>query len=79
MAPKLEAHEQRHVDIAVEEADRVAADLAVKSVDDMVPTINAGNARMQQRQNDLDSPNNSDHGAKPHVTYGGVFLDTTIT
>jgi hypothetical protein len=34
---------------------------------------------MQQRQNDLDSPNNSDHGAKPHVTYGGVFLDTTIT
>jgi Bacterial protein of unknown function (DUF922) len=78
MIVKLGAHEQRHVDIAIEEANQVAADLPGKSVDDIVPTINAGNARMQKRQNDLDDANNTDHGAKPNVTYGDVSLDTSI-
>lgn len=78
MLAKLEAHEQRHVDIAIEEANQVAADLPGKSIDDIVPTINAGNARMQKRQNDLDAPANTDHGAKPGVKYGDVSLDTTI-
>jgi hypothetical protein len=34
---------------------------------------------MKSRQDDLDAPGNTDHGAKPGVKYGDVFLDTSIT
>jgi hypothetical protein len=79
MVAKLEVHEQRHVDIAIEEADKLAKDLVGKSVDDIASTVTAANASMKSRQDDLDAPTNTDHGAKPGVKYGDVSLDTSIT
>ena len=76
MVAKLRAHERRHVDIAVEEADALATALIGASVDDIAQMVTDANQRMQGRQNDLDTA--TDHGAKPNVQYGGVILDTSI-
>jgi Bacterial protein of unknown function (DUF922) len=77
MIGKLDAHEQRHVDIAVEVADKLAQDLVGKSIDSIAPMVTAANARMKARQDQMDTA--SDHGAKAGVPYGDVILDTTIT
>jgi cell division septum initiation protein DivIVA len=78
MVRKLAAHEDRHVAIAVEEADRLAQDLVGKEISDIVQLVTDANTRMQQRQDELDDPSNTDHGAKPGVQYGDVNLDTTV-
>jgi len=76
MIAKLTAHEQRHVDIAVEEFDKVAPLLMGKDIDKIVDTVTAANAAAQRRQDQLDA--DTDHGAKRGVPYGDVFLDTSI-
>ncbi len=78
MVRKLGAHEDRHVAIAVEEAEQLAKDLIGKDISEIARLVTDANARMQQRQDDLDDPSNTDHGAKPGVLYGDVNLDTTI-
>lgn len=77
MFAKLDAHEQRHVDIAIEEADRLKRDLVGKSIDAVGPMVTAANGRMATRQRQMDAE--TDHGAKAGVPYGDVFLDTSIT
>jgi Bacterial protein of unknown function (DUF922) len=77
MIGKLGAHEDRHVAIAVEEAEQLAKDLIGKDISDIAQMVTDANARMQQRQDELDDPSNTDHGAKPGVLYGDVTLDTT--
>ena len=78
MIRKLGAHEDRHMQIAIEEADQLAQDLIGKEISEIPQRVTDANARMRQRQQDLDDPNNTDHGAKPGVQYGDVSLDTTI-
>jgi Bacterial protein of unknown function (DUF922) len=78
MVRKLAAHEDRHVAIAVEEADRLAQDLIGKEISDIAQLVTDANTRMQQRQDELDDPSNTDHGAKPGVQFGDVNLDTTV-
>ncbi len=78
MVRKLAAHEDRHVQIAVEEAEQLAKDLVGHEIDDIQQMVQDAGARMQQRQDDLDAPTNTDHGAKEGVPYGDVFLDFSI-
>ncbi len=77
MIGKLTAHEQRHMDIAIEEFDKVAADLVGKDIDQIVSLVTAANAAAETRQHQLDT--STDHGSRRGVTYGDVFLDTSIT
>ncbi len=76
MIVKLTAHEQRHVDIAIEEFDRVATDLVGEDIDRIAPMVTAANATVARRQRQLDS--DTDHGRRAGVAYGDVSLDTSI-
>jgi hypothetical protein len=76
MFAKLKAHEDRHLAIAIEEADTLAQDLVGRDISDIAKMVTAANRRMQSRQNELDS--DTDHGAKPGAPFGDVLLDTTI-
>jgi hypothetical protein len=76
MITKLTAHEQRHVDIAIEEFDKVARALVGKDIDQIVPLVTAANAAAEKRQKELDTT--TEHGRKQGVQYGDVFLDATI-
>ena len=77
MMVTLRAHEQRHLDIAIEEANTFAADLIGHDIDDIADMVTEANRRMNDRQLQLD--NDTDHGAREGVQYGDVYLDTTIT
>jgi predicted secreted Zn-dependent protease len=77
MFAKLKVHEDRHLAIAIEEADNLAQALAGRDIADIAKMVTAANRRMQSRQDDLDT--DTDHGAKTGVPYGDVVLDTTIT
>ncbi len=77
MMEKLIAHEQRHVDIAIEEANGLAHDLVSREIGEIAGMVTAANRVMQQRQDRLDT--DTQHGAQPGVPYGDVFLDTSIT
>jgi len=76
MFAKLKAHEDRHLAIAIEEAENLAQALAGHDIDDIATMVTDANRRMQSRQDDLDT--DTDHGAKLGVPYGDVVLDTTI-
>jgi len=76
MFAKLKAHEDRHLAIAVEEADALAKDLVGQDIADIAKMVTAANKHMQSRQDDLDTA--TDHGAKTGVPFGDVVLDTTI-
>jgi hypothetical protein len=78
MVRKLAAHEDRHVAIAIEEAEQLAKDLVGKEISDIAQMVTDANARMQARQDELDDPQHTDHGARPGVQYGDVNLDITI-
>jgi hypothetical protein len=78
MVRKLAAHEDRHVAIAIEEAEQLAKDLIGKEISDIAQRVTDANARMQARQDELDDPSHTDHGAKRGVQYGDVNLDVTI-
>jgi len=77
MYRKLVAHEDRHVEIAVEEANQCASDLIGLDIDKIGKIVTAANERMAQRQQKLDK--DTANGSKPGVPYGDVFLDTSIT
>lgn len=76
MMVTLRAHEQRHLDIAMEEANTFAADLVGHEIDDIDDMVTEANRRMNDRQVALDD--DTDHGAREGVQYGDVYLDTTI-
>jgi Bacterial protein of unknown function (DUF922) len=78
MVRKLGAHEDRHVAIAIEEAEQLAKDLIGKEISDIPQLVTDANARMQTRQDELDDVSNTDHGAKAGVQYGDVNLDISI-
>jgi hypothetical protein len=77
MFAKLRAHEQRHVDIAIEEADALAAKIVGREISEIANLVTKANQTMQKRQHDLDT--DTDHGAKTGVPYGDVILDESIT
>ena len=76
MVAKLTIHEDRHVAIAVEEADRLAQDLIGKDIYRLARMVTQANARMAARQQKLD--HDTDGATKPGVQYGDVSLDTSI-
>jgi hypothetical protein len=76
MFRKLIDHEDRHVEIAVEEADKLAADLVGHDISDIAKMVTAANKRMADRQKALDDA--TDHGARPGVQYGDVSLDVSV-
>jgi uncharacterized protein DUF922 len=76
MLAKLEEHEQRHVDIAIEAAERLAQDLVGREVADVAQLVTDANAEMQRRQVEMDA--DTDHGARENVPYGDVVLDTSV-
>ena len=78
MVRKLKAHEDRHVAIAIEEAEQLAKDLVGKEISDIAQMVTDANTRMQARQDELDDAAHTDHGAKPNVQYGDVNLDITV-
>jgi hypothetical protein len=76
MISKLKAHEQRHMDIAIEHGDTLAKGLVGEDIDVIEKRVTAANAAIAKDQKKLDD--DTDHGAKKGVTYGDVFLDTSI-
>jgi hypothetical protein len=76
MLQKLSAHEQRHMEIAIEHGDALAKDLVGKDIDQIAKMVTAANAEMAKDQRKLD--HDTDHGKRQGVPYGDVFLDTSI-
>jgi hypothetical protein len=76
MFAKLKAHEDRHLQIAIEEADQLASDLVGHDIADIPKMVTEANRRMATRQQQLDD--DTDHGAKAGVTFGDVVLDISI-
>ncbi len=76
MVAALTVHEDRHVEMAVEEANKLAKDLIGKEIAQLVMMVNATGRTIRQRQEKLDT--DTDHGSKPGVKYGGVSLDISI-
>jgi Bacterial protein of unknown function (DUF922) len=76
MLGKLRAHEQRHVDIAIEEGDRLAKLLKGKEITKIAALVTAANATMNRRQNALDA--DTAGGTRPGVPYGDISLDVSI-
>jgi hypothetical protein len=76
MVVHLKAHEDRHLAIAIEEADQLAKDLVGHEISDIVQLVTDANRRLHDRQEELD--NDTEHGAKAGVPFGDVLLDPTI-
>lgn len=76
MIAALTIHEDRHVEIAVEESEKLAKELVGKEIGQVPGLVNAMGVRLNRRQVKFDV--DTEHGAKTGVKYGGVFLDTTI-
>lgn len=76
MIAKLREHEQRHVDIAIEEADALASALIGKPMSKIASMVTEANAKMATRQREFDAK--TEHGNKEGVEFGGVVLDTSI-
>lgn len=72
MMVALDRHEQRHVDIAVEEVTRYADGLPGKKCSSIGALQNQAEASLEARQKKLDSAGQSDHGRKPGHKYGDV-------
>jgi Bacterial protein of unknown function (DUF922) len=76
MIAKLREHEQRHVDIAIEEADALASALIGKPMSKIASMVTEANANMVKRQRALDAK--TENGSKEGVQFGDVVLDTSI-
>jgi predicted secreted Zn-dependent protease len=76
MLGTLRVHEQRHLDIAIEEANSLAVTLVGEPISKIASMVTAANREMARRQRELD--NDTESGSKAGVQYGGVSLDTTI-
>jgi hypothetical protein len=72
----LKIHEDRHLEIAIEEANQLAQDLVGHDIGDIAQMVTEANRRMHDRQEDMD--HDSEHGAKAGVPYGDVILDISI-
>jgi hypothetical protein len=77
MYHKLMDHEDRHVEIAVEEAEQLAKVLIGQTKAEAQAAVKAANTRMRARQKKLDD--DTDHGQKKGVKYGDVILDMSHT
>jgi hypothetical protein len=77
MFRKLTEHENRHVEIAVEDAKKLAADLIGQTTTDAAKAVQAANRRLEDRQKKLDDE--TGHGARPGVKYGDVIMDLSRT
>jgi len=71
MYAQLARHEDRHVEIAVEEADALADALKGVEIGEIGKLVTAANAKLAKRQEDFDT--DTDHGAK-----AGVNLNISI-
>jgi hypothetical protein len=76
MLGNLRAHEDRHLAIAIEEADQLAADLVGREIGEIAGMVTAANRRMRARQDQLDA--DTQNGAKTGVAFGDVTLNTSI-
>jgi hypothetical protein len=76
MFAALRRHEQRHVDIAIEELDSLATGLQGADVTQIAGLVTQANAEMNRRQRQLDK--DTADGTKPGVQYGDISLDTSI-
>jgi hypothetical protein len=76
MFAKLTIHENRHMEIAIEEAEALAQDLIGVEIGEIPDLVTAANQKMQTRQDQLDA--DTDHGAKAGVPFGDVILDISI-
>lgn len=76
MVAKLAIHEDRHVAIAIEEAENLAKALIGHDIDDIADMVTAANGTMQSRQDDMDT--DCEHGAKEGVPFGDVILDYSV-
>jgi hypothetical protein len=77
MIAKLTAHEQRHMDIAIEHGDALAKALVGNDIGVIAKMVTQENRDMAADQKHLDD--DTDHGSKAGVKYGDVSLDTSIT
>jgi hypothetical protein len=76
MFAKLAIHENRHVEIAVEEAEALARDLIGVEIGEIPNLVTTANQTLHTRQEQLDA--DSDHGARPGVPFGDVILDISV-
>ena len=76
MLATLRIHEQRHVDIAIEEGNRLAKRLKGKEISKIADMVTAANAAMAVRQKALDTE--TEGGTRRGVKYGDIYLDVTI-
>jgi predicted secreted Zn-dependent protease len=76
MFAKLRDHEDRHLAIAIEEANQLAKDLIGRDIQDIGKMVTAANKRMKTRQDELDA--DTENGSKAGVQYGDVILDISI-
>jgi Bacterial protein of unknown function (DUF922) len=76
MIEKLREHEQRHVDIAIEEADALASALLGKPMSNIASMVTEANAKLARRQQELDAK--TEQGSKEGVQFGDVVLDTSV-
>ena len=76
MIGTLRVHENRHVEIAIEEANNLATRLIGVEVGEVADLVTAANQTMQTRQDQLDTE--TDSGSRENVPYGNVFLDTSV-
>lgn len=75
----LKRHEKRHMDIAIEEGNALAALLIghkIGSKPNIDDKVTAANTKMATRQKELDD--DSDHGRKQGHPYGDCNIDTSI-
>lgn len=75
----LKRHEQRHMDIAIEEGNALASLLIghkIGSKPSIEDKVTAANSRMKTRQEELDT--DSDHGRKKGHPYGDCNIDPSI-
>jgi len=76
MMEKLRAHEQRHMEIAIQHGDALAGELIGQDIAVLAQMVTDRNKQIAADQRQLDA--DTDSGSKPGVQYGDVFLDTTI-
>ena len=77
MIAKLTIHEQRHMDIAIQHGDDLAAALLGQDISVIAKLVTEANRQMAADQQQLDQ--DTANGSKPGVQYGDVSLDTSIT
>lgn len=72
MLERLRVHEQRHVEIAIEEANRLASMLVGREITEIADLVTAANRAVNQRQIQLDT--DTGNGSRPGVATGTCRL-----